>query len=111
MANAHDVIGVLAALSRGIAKSVDEAPTGVKPGYRAGLGGTVLANGKLRYAKDTPGGGGGGSGGTFVAKYKTSSDRTVTFATGIAVVNWNTLLYDPNTLVTTGASWHFTAPA
>jgi hypothetical protein len=54
MATAADVIHALTNVHETIAKRLDDAPTGVTPGYSAALGGTVMPNGTLRYV--TPGG-------------------------------------------------------
>jgi len=44
-----------------------------------------------------------------LARYHNSSNLTMT--TGATVINFNTSDYDPLSLVTTGVSWVFTAPA
>lgn len=49
-----------------------------------------------------------GSGSRFLARCKTSSDRTIP-AGGLSTINFDTKLEDPDNLVTTGA-WNFTAP-
>lgn len=48
MTRADDVIHALTGLHTDIAKRLDDAPTGVVPGYSAALGGNVMPNGKIR---------------------------------------------------------------
>lgn len=49
MTTAEDVARALLRTGEALSKRLDDAPTGVVPGYSATLGGTVLPNGKLRY--------------------------------------------------------------
>jgi hypothetical protein len=104
MATPRDVAEQLAILSHGIAKAVDDAPTGVEPGYSAALGGTVMPNGKLRYAKQTEG---EVIGPVALAQqdgnYPCSSNSTDR-------LNFNFVYYDFYSGITTGAStWKYTA--
>lgn len=105
MADATDVISALARLSHGIAKKVDEAPTGVAPGFHSALGGTVLPNGKVRYAAP--------SGGTLLRAIYKMDNSTANISVAAAAeeqIDYNVQVYDPAGLVTTGASWKYTAP-
>lgn len=95
----------VARLARGIAKQIDEAPTGVAPGYSAALGGTVLPNGRLRYVA-------GAAGSTLVvAAYINTFGGTAIGNTGALRIDFDTVLVDTGSAVTTGASWAYTVPA
>jgi len=52
--------------------------------------------------------GGGGSNAGLVARYHLAADLLVTIG---GIITFDTQDYDPDSTVTTGASWHFTAPA
>lgn len=101
MAKPEDVVRALDTMHAETATKIARAPTGVTPGYHAVLGGTVTEDGRLRYV-------GGGTG--LLAQYELDTDTTRT-AGNTARINFDVQLYDPNSLVTTGASWHFTPPA
>lgn len=101
MATERDVVAGLFDLSQHAAKQQDEAPTGVKPGFSAALGGTVLPNGKLRYVA---------SGGLLLAVYDRATNLTRGAGT-TARIDFDSPVYDPSGLVTVGASWKFVPPA
>lgn len=104
MANARDVMRELARQAHGIARQVDEAPTGVVPGYNAALGGTVLPNGKVRYANVH------GTGLLALAYNPGNATDIPSSATGRTIVQYSTVDHDPLSTITTGSSWAFTAP-
>lgn len=104
MAEARDVAQTLARLSHGIARKVDEAPTGVVPGYSAALGGTVKPNGKLLYTSPS------GVPGALLAHYTRGASNQSVSVGSETRLNWASQVYDPSNTVTTGASWKFTAP-
>lgn len=97
-----DVARALTELAERRAKDLDDAPTGVTPGYSAALGGTVLPNGKLRYVSAAP---------SFMvcdALYRVGTTQTIEDG-NTEIINYNTLIYDPDSRVTTGAAWAYTA--
>jgi hypothetical protein len=95
---AHDVISALTDTHEKLATRLDNAPTGVVPGYNSALGGTVLPNGKLRYVKATA-----ASAFTLLAEARIVTSMTT--ATDGKIINFDDVNYDPSTLITTGASW------
>ena len=100
MAHARDVINELAALHAEDAKRIARQPTGVKPGWNAGLNATVGEDGRLLYV--------GGSGLGLMA---IMGDPDQTIASG----DTDVVAYDDdweNTLgtMTLGANCHFTPP-
>lgn len=80
------------------------------PGYKTSHGITFDEQGRAIYINEAWTPTATGSGGRFLAKYKTSSNRTIT-AGSTARINFDTLIDDPDLTVTVGASWVFTAPA
>jgi hypothetical protein len=93
MANERDVAEAIARLSHGLAKAVDEAPTGVVPGFRNGV--AYLPNGRARYV------GTAASGGTLLAEARILT--SMTSATDGQIINFDDVNY--GALITTGASW------
>lgn len=100
MASAEDFLKFVLDKSHSIAKKVDEAPTGVRPGYNSALAATVLPNGKLRYV---------GGGMALLAEARVATAQTS--ATDGEIINFGTVEYDPNSLITTGASWSISLAA
>ena len=101
MTTAKDVAAALVQTSKKVAKHLDDVPTGVEPGYHAALGGTVTPSGKLRYVSAAP---------AFMAchaLYRVGTTQTIEDG-NTEVINYNTLIYDPDSAVTTGAAWHYT---
>jgi hypothetical protein len=107
MATRADVGRKILEISTKVARKIDEAPTGVKPGYRPGLKGTVLSNGRLIDASDTPASG---------TRIWTALKNTTQALPGNTrtVVNFNAITLDPpdnspaDTHFVTGSSWAFT---
>jgi hypothetical protein len=102
MATPTEVIRELTNMHTTIAKTLDDAPTGVAPGFNTALGGTVMPNGKLRYVRTVPIG--------LVVQAHKAADLTLAASTTYHV-DFDTVDYDPHSAITTGASWVFTAPA
>lgn len=102
--NAEDTARALLGLSQHVAKQVDDAPTGVAPGYHPALGGAVLPNGKLRYVAP-------GTALILDAACGMSTTNTVLGDATPKRLNFNAVTHDPRSQVTTGASWAFTAAA
>jgi hypothetical protein len=102
MTKPEDVVHALTGLHEALAKRLDDAPTGVVPGYNARVGATFLPNGKARYVA---------AGGLFLAKYGVDTGFTATTG-NVTRVNFDYVWDDFGPpYVTTGASWHFTPPA
>lgn len=98
MATPSDIARRIKQMSHKIAAKVHDAPTGIPPGYDPATGITWLENGKAR---------GRGVGKRALAIYKINGGFNVTHTT--ATVDFADMLYDPEGMVTTGASWAFTA--
>lgn len=102
MAKPSDVIRALDALHSETAKRIARAPSRVVPGYNAGHGFAVTEDGRISYL--------GPASGPVLAIYELSADTNRTSGSYLRV-NFNTQIYDPQSVVTTGASWRFTPPA
>jgi hypothetical protein len=101
MATPTEVARELLRSSEQIARKVTTEPTGVKPGYSAALGGTVTEDGRLRYVAPNPG--------APVAYGEVATPITV--STANHTINFDGISYDPQGLVTTGASWRCLLPS
>ncbi len=105
MANASDVVRALRAMHQGDATSIARAPTGIEPGFDATTGITWTEDGRARY-RTTP----SGAGAKLLSMHYKNSSQSIS-TSGTPVVNFDQEQYDPDGLVTTGASWAFTVPA
>lgn len=106
MKTAHDVVGSLLGAAEHRAKRLDEAPTGVEPGYDPISGLAFSPNGTVRHRS---GGSSASSPIGFIAQYELDSDQTRS-AGNTDRVDFNVMVFDPGHYVTTGAGWYFTPP-
>ncbi len=97
MATASDVIHALTGMHESIARRLDDAPTGVTPGYSAALRGTVLPNGKLRYVE------GSGAGAVGVHVERTSNFALTTSGSDYSI-DFDSEDYDDAAYWDSGAS-------
>lgn len=109
MATATDVVHNIAKMTDGLAERHATAPTGVEPGYNAALGATVTPDGRLRYVSP-PAASPALTSARILARCRSAAVQNVTSG-AIDVIQFNTKVYDPSSVITIGASWHFTAPA
>ena len=110
MASARDVIAELAALHAEEAKRIARQPTGVTPGWNAGLNATVGEDGRLLYV------GGSGAPNTLLAMYRVATDYTIANSGSPIKIDFDDRIYDygwehTSAYVTTGSGWQFIAPA
>jgi hypothetical protein len=102
MTTASDVIAALTGVHEKIARDLDNAPTGVTPGYNARVGATINPNGTLRFASEFPG-----------ALVYADSVQTVTNDSDMNVSFdlSNSAAYDSGGFYSAGAPTRLTVPA
>jgi hypothetical protein len=105
MATPTDVARALIDVSEKVARALDDAPTGVTPGYSSALGGTVLPNGKLRYVAATA-----ATGYRLLSVHYKNATQTIASSTN-TIINYDQEVYDPLGIVTTGVAWKMVIPA
>lgn len=98
MATSTDAARVIHGLTKKAAEQITRAPTGIEPGFDPETGIAWTEDGRARYR---------GNGNRALAICKFSGGVNITHST--VILNFDSVLHDPNGQVTTGASWIFTA--
>lgn len=103
MATAQDAARIIHGLSKAAASSIAHAPTGIEPGFDPATGITWGEDGRARYR---------GAASPSIAIAACELTASILCTSGSAKrLDYDTVLYDPQSTITTGASWKFTVPS